>query len=78
MENLSEYLQSNSTRLSREPAFSGYYGTAAQTRARTPGRPPRASTADYIPDSVTEAVEEVKSVVKSRGRRPTKVKQESE
>lgn len=74
MENLNEYLQSNSTRLSRDPAFSGYFGTAA----KTPGRAPRVSTVNYVPDIVADAVEEVKSVVKSRGRRPTKVKQESE
>ncbi|PPJ56986.1 hypothetical protein CBER1_00521 [Cercospora berteroae] len=72
VESLNEYLQTHSTRLSREPAFSGYFGTRA-----TPGRP-RASASEFLPESVGEVVEEVKSVVKSRGRRPTKVKQESE
>ncbi|USW50320.1 Putative glutathione transferase 3 [Septoria linicola] len=73
VENLNDYLQTNSTRLAREPAFSGYFGTRS-----TPGRPSRASASDLLPDSVDDVVEEVKSVVKSRGRRATQVKQESE
>lgn len=69
IENLEGHLQANATRLSRNSTFEGYYGAAR----RTPFKP-RGSTEG----GVTSDDGEVKSVVKARGRRTTKVKSEIE
>ncbi|KXT17447.1 hypothetical protein AC579_5695 [Pseudocercospora musae] len=75
VETLDEYLQSNRTRLQSNPTFDGYWVTK---RGTTPFKP-RESTAAFVPEAVEEAVnEDAKSVVKARGRRGTKVKQESD
>ncbi|KAF2213249.1 hypothetical protein CERZMDRAFT_39587 [Cercospora zeae-maydis SCOH1-5] len=58
VETLNEYLQTNSTRLSREPAFSGFFGTRA-----TPGRP-RASASE---DDTGVLSSPVQAVVASAG-----------
>lgn len=68
MENLESHLQANATRLSRNSTFDGYFGTR-----RTPFKPRSSSAA-----GVTSDDGEVKSVVKGRGRRQTKVKSEIE
>jgi hypothetical protein len=67
IENLDEYLQQNATRLTRNPSFEPYYGTR-----RTPFKARSSSAAG----AVTSDDGEVKSIVKARGRRTTKVKQE--
>ena len=67
VDQLDDYLQKNATRLSHNLAFEPYYGTR-----RTPFKA-RASSAAA---GVTSDDGEVKSVVKARGRRPTKVKSE--
>ncbi|KAF7190083.1 hypothetical protein HII31_08414 [Pseudocercospora fuligena] len=74
VETLDEYLQNNRTRLQSNSAFDGYWVTK---RGTTPFKP-RESTAAFVPEAVEDAVNEVKSVVKGRGRRATKVKQESD
>ena len=66
--NLDAYLSQNATRLSKVESFDPYYGTR-----RTPFKA-RSSSAP----GVTSDDGEVKSVVKARGRRTTKVKQEDE
>ena len=68
MENLDAHLQKNATKLSGKSAFEPYYGTR-----RTPFKA-RGSSAP----GATSDDGEVKSVVKARGRRTTKVKQETE
>lgn len=68
VENLDNYLKQNATRLSSNTSFEPYYGTR-----RTPFKA-RSSSAM----GVTSDDGEVKSVVKARGRRTTKVKQETE
>lgn len=68
LENLEGHLQANATRLSRNSAFEGYFGTR-----RTPGKARSTSTGNVTSDDG-----EVKSVVKGRGRRTTKVKSEIE
>jgi hypothetical protein len=77
IESLDNYLHANATRLRDEPAFEGYFG-----KTRTPARPQRESTAAFIPfippPGAGEEESEVKSVVKSRARRATRVKQEIE
>lgn len=68
VEQLHKYLQDNASRLSSNPALEGYYG-----RRSSPVK--RESTAA----AVAEEVEDVtKSVVKGRGKKPTKIKQEME
>ncbi|CAK4033707.1 hypothetical protein DOTSEDRAFT_69097 [Lecanosticta acicola] len=75
VENLNAHLQQNATALSRVRAFEDYYGK----RRATPGRPPRESTAAFLPRADEVEVEaEVKSVVKRGGKRATKVKPEPE
>ena len=66
--NLDAHLSQNATRLSKVESFDQYYGTR-----RTPFKA-RSSSAP----GVTSDDGEVKSVVKARGRRTTKVKQEDE
>lgn len=66
---LDTYLQQNATRLSRNSTFEPYYGVR-----RTPFKARSSST---VP-GVTSDDGEVKSVVRGRGRRATKVKQELE
>lgn len=68
VENLEGHLQANATRLSRNSAFEGYFGTR-----RTPFKAQGSSGG-----GVTSDDGEVKSVVKARGRRQTKVKSEIE
>ena len=68
VDNLDKYLQQNATRLSRNAAFEPYFGTR-----RTPFKARGSSAAGATTDDG-----EVKSVVKARGRRTTKVKQEAE
>ena len=70
IEKLDTHLQANSTRLSRNASFQTYFDTR-----RTPFKQ-RASSAGGA--GVTSDDGEVKSVVKARGRRTTKVKQETE
>lgn len=69
VERLEGYLQQNATRLSRNLTFEPYYGSGSR---RTPFKA-RSSSATGL-TSGEDA--EVKSVVKARGRRTTKVKQE--
>lgn len=71
---LDAHLRKNATSLSGVSAFEDYYGK----RRATPGRPPRESTAAFAPSGGEDTSTEVKSVVKARGRRPTKVKSEPE
>lgn len=68
IDNLDKYLQANSTRLARNTSFQPYFDTR-----RTPFKA-RSSSAG----AVTSDDGEVKSVVKARGRRTTKVKPEVE
>jgi hypothetical protein len=68
VENLDAHLQKNATKLSGKSAFEPYYGTR-----RTPFKARGSSAAGATSDDG-----EVKSVVKARGRRTTKVKQETE
>ena len=68
VDNLDKYLQANATRLARNSSFQPYFDTR-----RTPGKP-RPSSAG----GATSGDDEVKSVVKARGRRTTKVKSETE
>lgn len=67
---LDAYLQRNQTRLARNATFEPYYG-ARRTPYKTAGRPSGGS-------GVTSDEGEMKSVVRGRGRRATKVKQEVE
>lgn len=71
VDTLDTYLKQNSTRLSRNPTFEPYYG--ALTRSRTPG-PKRDSSVGHALSSEND----VTSVVRGRGRRSTKVKEEHE
>lgn len=66
IDQLDDYLQKNASRLSNKLAFEPYYVTR-----RTPfkGRPSSAG-------GVTSGDDEVKSVIKAKGRRLTKVKSE--
>jgi hypothetical protein len=75
VENLDEFLQTNATRLSKNATFEGYYGSG---RRSTPFKVRDTSAAPNA--AVTSGGEEdgVKSVVKARGRKATKVKQEPE
>lgn len=66
---LDTYLQANATRLASNRTFEPYYGTR-----RTPFKPRSSSAAG----GMTSDDGEVKSVVKARGRRTTKVKSETE
>jgi hypothetical protein len=68
VESLDEFLQTNATRLSKMANFEGYYGSG------------RRSTPFKIRDNSAAPgnEEDVKSVVKARGRKATKVKQEPE
>lgn len=68
VDNLDKHLQANATRLGRNSSFQPYFDTR-----RTPFKA-RASSAG----GVTSDDGEVKSVVKARGRRTTKVKSETE
>ncbi|KAK4505455.1 hypothetical protein PRZ48_003418 [Zasmidium cellare] len=65
-------LTQNPDRLSRVAAFDDYYGK----RARTPGRPPKERESVFVPSGEDEI--DVKSAVKSKVRRATKVKQEQD
>ena len=69
VENLDKHLQANATRLARNSSFQPYFDTR-----RTPFKP-RASSAG---GGITSGDDEVKSVVKARGRRTTKVKPDTE
>ena len=69
MEKLDTYLQQNATRLSRNMAFQPYFGSGTR---QTPGKARSSSTMG----GVTSDDGEVKSVVRGRGRRSTKVKEE--
>lgn len=72
MDALDDYLQKNATRLSgSNSSFDGYYGTKRGTPFK-----PRESTSAFVPQAVEDAVSEVKSAVKARGRKATKVKEE--
>ena len=66
VETLDTYLRQNATRLSHNPSFGHYYGVR-----RTPFKARSSSATALMSDDG-----EVKSVVKARGRRTTKVKQE--
>ena len=68
IEALDGHLQKNATRLSGKSSFEPYFGTR-----RTPFKARSSSAA-----GVTSDDGEVKSVVKARGRRTTKVKPENE
>lgn len=72
VESLDEFLQTNATRLSKNATFEGYYGTG---RRSTPFKIRDSSAA---PNATSGEEEGVKSVVKARGRRATKIKQEPE
>jgi len=67
---LDAHLKQNQTRLARNATFEPYYGVR-RTPYKTVGRPSGVS-------GVTSDEGEVKSVVRGRGRRATKVKQELE
>ena len=67
VETLDTYLQQNATRLSRNSTFEPYYGTR-----RTPFKARSSSAAGLTSGDDNE----VKSGVKARGRRTTKVKHE--
>lgn len=67
---LDEHLQKNSTGLTGLTAFEPYYGTR-----RTPGRPRESGGTGGV---TSDEGGEVKSVVRGRGKRPTKVKSEPE
>ncbi|KAK5175145.1 uncharacterized protein LTR77_000282 [Saxophila tyrrhenica] len=71
VERLDNYLQRNATRLSRNATFEPYYSSMR----RTPFKPRSSSSA---PGVTSGDDGEVKSVVKARGRRTTKVKDEGE
>lgn len=68
---LENHLQANATRLSRNPTFQPYFGS----RSRTPFKTRSSST---VEGGVVSDDAEVRSVVRGRGRRATKVKQELE
>lgn len=70
VENLNDYLQLNATRLSNNTSLGGYYGGAVGRRTPFKARDEVATYSDE------PEVTEVKSVVRGRGRRTTKVKQE--
>lgn len=71
VQQLETHLTQNASKYSRVPAFEEFYG---KRPARTPGRPPKERESAYVPSGEDEI--DVKSAVKPRGRRPTKVKQE--
>lgn len=70
VENLENHLQANATRLSRNSTFEGYYGSSRRTPFKARG--------SSVGGGATGDDGEVKSVVKGRGRRVTKVKSEIE
>lgn len=70
VENLHEYLQHNATRLSHNASLEGYYGSGVGRRT------PFKTRGDEAISSDEPEVTEVKSVVRGRGRRATKIKQE--
>ena len=72
VEKLHEHLQANATRLSRIPAFESYYGMRRSTPSKA-----RESNAVAIAGATSDDPE-VKSVMKARGKKPAKVKEESE
>lgn len=70
VENLHDFLQNNATRLANNASLGGYYGTS--TNRRTPYK----AREEVLVSSDEPEVTEVKSVVRGRGRRATKIKQE--
>lgn len=69
VENLHDFLQHNATRLAHNASLEGYYGTAVGRRTPFKAR-------DEAISSDEPEVTETKSVVRGRGRRATKIKQE--
>lgn len=73
IEALDAHLRENATRLSNNASFQGYFGARASTPFKS-----RQSVAPAEATAVSSGDDAVKSVVKARGRKPTKVKQEPE
>lgn len=70
VENLHDFLQQNASSLAHNASLEGYYGSAVGRRT------PFKTRDDAITSSDEPEVTETRSVVRGRGRRATKIKQE--